>query len=336
MGRYRSDDRDDRDRRGYRRDGDRDRERGRDRDSDRRGDRSYDRRDDRRGDMRDDRRDDRRRDDRRDDRRERERRPEAPERRSSRREEPAPPVRPPPKAERPAPVPPTKRDSTEHLSEEKAAAPAEGTVSDKAAKGVKAPPKPPSKRPAPAAPPRKASATDGGDCQMSSKVILETIAHFPWDTHAFTLSGPVALDLSDRDMEAALERPPTGPQHLVQLVSAASEQAGSERRTFLRRSMHIMDPFIPGNNLARSVSQATLHRLKRACLGGAATLAAVLGAALDGDLSAPEALAELDLLFVGCWSETTRPRPDLPACQAVRGHPGARECTHQRSASQIH
>lgn len=53
-------------------------------------------------------------------------------------------------------------------------------------------------------------------------------------------------------------------------------QAQGQARTFTIKSLNIMDPLLPSNNLGRSVSRANYLRIRRAFAHGARTLEAIM------------------------------------------------------------
>lgn len=52
--------------------------------------------------------------------------------------------------------------------------------------------------------------------------------------------------------------------------------ASKEGKAFIIKSLNIMDPLLPTNNLGRSVSKANFARIRRAFAHGAKTLEAIM------------------------------------------------------------
>ncbi len=65
--------------------------------------------------------------------------------------------------------------------------------------------------------------------------------------------------------------PPSPPTQ-----APARHQHAEHQRPFATKSLNIMDPLLPTNNLGRSVSRANFLRIRRAFAHGAKTLASIM------------------------------------------------------------
>lgn len=112
-------------------------------------------------------------------------------------------------------------------------------------------------------------------------LFLVEFATWDWDRDCLSLQGPVPLSSfpspKPAPCEELLNDPMLGEEFMAEAYSNYTQPliAGLGDRPFAIKTVNIMDPLLPSNNLGRSVGRASYLRIRRAAEQGARRLAGI-------------------------------------------------------------
>ena len=132
------------------------------------------------------------------------------------------------------------------------------------------------------------------------KHFLRHYSGFDWEKHCLTLQGSQQLsmypywdDESSEDTDVYL----ISPRYMHEVTKCYAYSMHTSCKEFQMRSMNILDPLVPYNNIGRSISQANAHRVRSAFRLGWERLERVLAQ----QLNERTADAELKKFFHSTW-----------------------------------
>ena len=137
------------------------------------------------------------------------------------------------------------------------------------------------------------------------KHFLRYYSEYDWHKHCLTLQGAQQLsmypywdDESSEDTDVYL----IGPRQMREVSAGYSYAMHTSSKEFQMRSMNILDPLVPYNNIGRSISQANAHRVGAAFRLGWERLEGVL----SQELNERTADAALKKFFQSTWRFNAR------------------------------